>query len=387
MSPKAEIIASGTELLLGEVADVNTSFIASQLASLGIDLYHGNIVGDNFERFTQVLRQAWQRADIIITSGGLGPTQGDITREVIARFLGETLTIDPQLREELEGFFRRRGMEMPLNNLKQATIIPSATPLRNSFGTAPGWWVEKENHTIIVLPGPPRELQAMWHDAVLPRLRAMRCAVILSRTLKTWGLAEARVDELAAPFLKSANPTLALYARPDGIHMRITAKAATEAEARRMVQERERDIRTILGRYIWGADEDTLERTVQNLLQARNLTIATAEDFTAGLLVRSFAASHFFRGGLVVPAEDAPSRKTAAMMAEKAREEFRADIGLAICGNPASRGTENACIAISDGRRTMDSTTGYPGDRELIARRTLNHALVWLKEVLEQKNT
>jgi len=248
---KAEIITSGTELLLGEITDSNTPYLADQLAGLGIDLYYSSTVGDNYQRYSGVLKQAWDRSDLIITTGGLGPTQGDITRDVIAGLLQEELTIDPDLKKELIEFFSRRGIEMPENNLRQATIIPSALALRNYSGTAPGWWVEKDGRIIVTLPGPPAELQSMWTNQVLPRLQAKSGAIIVSRTLKTWGLSEAKVDEMVAPFLSTANPTLAMYAGTDGIRLRITAKADTEDEARALITEREKDIRGILDDYIW----------------------------------------------------------------------------------------------------------------------------------------
>ena len=156
---KAEIITSGTEILLGDITDTNTQFIAGQLAALGIDLHYTSTVGDNYERFYGVLKQAWERSDLVIITGGLGPTKGDITREVTAGLMGEEMTVDPELKEEITGFFTRRGIEMPENNLKQATRIPSSVALRNSSGTAPGWWVEKEGKTIILMPGPPGEMQ------------------------------------------------------------------------------------------------------------------------------------------------------------------------------------------------------------------------------------
>jgi len=185
---KAEIITSGTELLLGEITDSNTPYIARQLASLGIDLYYTSTVGDNFERYTGVLKQAWDRSDLIIITGGLGPTQGDITREVIAGIVAEEMAVDSTLKDEVTCFFTRRNLEMPENNLKQATLIPSAIPLHNDAGTAPGWWVEKEGRIIVALPGPPSEMQAMWHNEVVPRLSNKGGAVIISRTLKTWGI-------------------------------------------------------------------------------------------------------------------------------------------------------------------------------------------------------
>lgn len=383
---KAEIITSGTELLLGEVADVNTSYIAGQLAALGIDLYYCSTVGDNFERFSCVLRQAWDRSDLIIITGGLGPTQGDITREVIAGLLGEKTTIDPDLKRELTAFFAGRGIEMPDNNLKQAKLIPSAVALRNASGTAPGWWVEKENSIIVTLPGPPGEMQTMWQNVVLPRLKAKSGAVILSRTLKTWGLSEARVDEMVTPFLGSGNPTLALYAKPDGINLRITAKAATESEAGAMLSQREQDIRKILDKYIWGADSDTLEGIIEKLLHDKKLTIAVAETFTGGLLAHSLAGiPGYFKGGIVLAANARAGDESALEMAKKARRQFKADIALAIDGRGATgtRVKRNAFIAVVSGTKSAAIATGYPGNPQLIVRRTISHALIYLRDFIQ----
>jgi nicotinamide-nucleotide amidase len=383
---KAELIASGTELLLGEVADINTSYIASHLAALGIDLYYCSTVGDNFTRFSNVLRQAWERSDLIIITGGLGPTQGDITREVVAGLLGEKMTIDPVLRKELTAFFKGRGIEMPENNLKQATLIPSAEALRNVSGTAPGWWVEKEARIIVTMPGPPNEMQTMWQNVVLPRLKAKSGAVILSRTLKTWGLSEARVDELVTPFLKSANPTLALYAKADGINLRITAKAETEADADTMLSRRERDIRKILDKNIWGADSDTLEGIIGKLLHDKKLTIAVAETFTGGLLAGSFTGlKTHFKGGLVLPVKAAVTETWVVKMAQKVRDQFKADIGLAIDGRGAAdvRTKRNAFIAVAYRTKSAAVATGYPGNPQLLARRTINHALIFVRDFIK----
>jgi nicotinamide-nucleotide amidase len=302
---KAEIITSGTEILLGEITDTNTPYIAGQLAGLGIDLYYTSTVGDNLERFSGVLRQAWGRSDLIIITGGLGPTQGDITRNVIAGMLGEELRVDPELKKEVMAFFRGRGIEMPENNLRQAALIPSAVGLRNASGTAPGWWVEKDGKIIVTLPGPPSEMQEMWQVQVLPRLESRSGAIILSRTLKSWGLSEAKVDQLVSPYLPASNPTLALYARPDGISLRITAKAKTQAAAQKMLLARESEIRGIMGQYIWGADEQTMEGEISRLLAAKKMTIAVSESFTGGILAYSLTgvpeSRDFFKGGTILP--------------------------------------------------------------------------------------
>jgi nicotinamide-nucleotide amidase len=386
---KAEIIASGTELLLGEITDANTPYLAGQLAGLGFDLYYVATVGDNFPRYSAVLRQAWERSDLVITTGGLGPTRGDITRDVIAGLLGEKMAVVPELKEELTEFFARRGIEMPENNLKQATLIPSASALRNRAGTAPGWWVEKGSKIIVALPGPPGEMQDMWQNQVLPRLEAKSGAIILSRTLKTWGLSEAKVDEMVVPFLSGGNPTLALYAKADGINLRITAKAATREAARAMVSEREREIREILNDYIWGADSDTLEGVVGKLLCAKKLSLAVAESFTGGLLAYSFAGNPesqgCFKGGIVVPGDiSKASDETALEMARAARRQFDADIGLAIDGSGTGDVTQGGVfIAVETGSSSGAIAPGYPGRPPQITRRAIYHALVYLRSFLQ----
>ncbi len=387
---KAEIITSGTELLLGEITDSNTPYIAARLAALGIDLYYSSTVGDNYQRFSTVLEQAWARSDLIITTGGLGPTQGDITRDVIAGLLGEELTLDPDLKKELTAFFSTRGIEMPENNLRQATIIPSAVPLRNTSGTAPGWWVEKDGRIIVTLPGPPAELHSMWQYQVLPRLKQKSGAVIVSRTIKTWGLSEARVDEMVSPFLSTANPTLAMYAGAGGIRLRITAKADTEAAARTLITEREKDIRAILDKYVWGFDDETLEGIIGGLLVSKNLTLAVAESFTGGLLSHALSGApesvKFFKGGKIIPAGAAGAgAESAARLAKQARMEFKADIGIAIDGNVSAgdAGTGNVvhiAIDMEDKRDTVKAQ--YPARLPYMTRRIITHALIFLKDFL-----
>ncbi len=306
---KAEIITTGTELLLGEITDTNTPFIAGHLARLGIDLFYTSTVGDNCERLLGVLRQAWQRSDILILTGGLGPTQGDITREVIGALVGEKPEVDDGLKQSIADSFARLGMEMPQNNIKQAALIPSAAALVNRRGTAPGWWVEKEGRIIVALPGPPRELQAMWQGEVLPRLEKKTRAIILSRSLKTMGLSESKIDELVTHYLSVANPTLAIYAKPDGIRLRITAKAAERAIASQMIAEREADIRGILKDYVWGTDNDTLESVTGQLLIDKNLSLAVAESFTGGALTYAIASTPgspgYLKGGIIAATAEA----------------------------------------------------------------------------------
>ena len=346
---KAEIIASGTELLLGEITDTNTQFIATQLADLGIDLYYVSIVGDNYERFGGVLKQALGRSDLVIVTGGLGPTKGDITREVIAGVMNEKLELDPVSKQHMVEFFARLRIEMPENNLKQAAIIPSAAALPNPLGSAPGWWVAKDDKIIVSLPGPPSEMQPMWQNEVVPRLARRGEAVIVSRTLKTWGLSEAKIDQMVGHFMSNSNPTLALYAKQDGIHLRITAKGSDRATSLKLISTREIELRNILQDYIWGTDQDSLESIVGTLILNHALTVAAAESITGGLLAYSISnlpgSKSFFKGGLVIsdnrsragfgittgPVEKADSQ-SAALMAAIARERFGTDIGVAIDG-------------------------------------------------------
>jgi nicotinamide mononucleotide (NMN) deamidase PncC len=243
--------------------------------------------------------------------------------------------------------------------------------------------VEKEGRIIITMPGPPGEMQTMWQNVVLPRLKARSGAIILSRTLKTWGLSEARVDELVSPFLKSSNPTLALYARADGINLRITAKAPTESAAGAMLFRREKDIRKILDKYIWGADSDTMEDIVSGLLREKKLTIALAENFTGGMLAGSFSGRPHFKGGIVLSSKAAATEAAAIEMAQKARLHFKAGIGMAVAGRlPAVGVKRNAFIAVVSKDKTAAAATGYPGNPQLIARRTISHALIFLRDFI-----
>jgi nicotinamide-nucleotide amidase len=410
---KAEIITVGTELLLGEITDTNSAYLASELPLLGLDLHFISTVGDNQKRIIDTLRLAWQRSDIIIITGGLGPTQDDITREAIAEFLGEELTIDTSLVKRFEELFRRYGMEMPQSNIKQAAVIPSAKVISNPRGTAPGWWIEKDNRVVITMPGPPGEMQLMWTREVFPRLRRIVGGhVIVSRTIKTFGLTEAEVDEKVSKFLSMTNPTLATYAKRDGIYLRITAKAASEGEARKLIDQREADIRGVLENYIWGIDSDTLENVVGSLLVARGLTIATMELYTGGLLANVITNapdySSYFKGGIVACTEEmmgafgvapklvtrhgAASPEVAEAMATSARNMMGASIGFSLVG---VTGTEEAqgrtagaiFIGFDNGRNRQSLQRRSIGNRFQARQRAVISALFELRRVLLEEGT
>ena len=389
---KAEIIPTGTEILLGEIIDTNSSFLARQLPPLGIDLHFVSVVGDNRARLLDALRRAWERADLIITIGGLGPTQDDITREAIAELLGEESKIDPLLWRDLEELFIQHHREIPASNVKQAMVISSAQVVRNPQGTAPGWWIDKDGHIIVAMPGPPEEMQAMWMNSILPALTQKRTgAVILSRTIKAFGLTEAKVDELVAPFLHSSNPTLATYVRPDGIHLRIAAKASEMSEAQQMIEQREADIRKILADHIWGVDSDTLGSAVAALLKAKRLSLAVMESYTGGLLTSTLASSgesfSYFRGGLVVCSEEARTafgldshligNQLAESMAEVAMRQLGASVGIGIAGEG-----RNVSIALDCHRFKRTVTHSYFGDQLRIQQTVVYAALFGLRKIL-----
>jgi nicotinamide-nucleotide amidase len=400
---RAEIISVGTEILLGQIVDTNTPFLADQLAMLGIDLHFTSSVGDNYERLSGVLKRAWERSELIFTTGGLGPTEDDITREAIAGLLGEKLEVDPGLKQSITDYFAQRGLEMPLSNIKQAALIPSATAVLNPQGTAPGWWVEKDGRIIVAMPGPPHEMQYMWQNAVSPRLQQKIRAIIMSRTIKTFGLTEAKVDEMVALLLSSPNPSLATYAKRDGIYLRITAKAASPEEAGKMIAQRQAEVEAILNDYIWGLDDDTPVSVIGQLLVDRGLSMAVAECYTAGFLTYILASvpqsRAYFRGGVTVATDEAKitlgidpelvagndSDQTAAAMASLARRKFGADIGIGIDGSAESADgvdISKVSVAIDSEQAGQRFVQSYSGRRYQMRRRAAYHALFALRKIL-----
>ena len=404
---KAEIVSIGTELLLGQITDTNASYLASKLPELGIDLLWVTQVGDNLERMKDCLGRALSRSDLVLTTGGLGPTEDDLTREAIAALMGEESIVDPELVQGLREFFSRRGYQMPESNIKQATIIPSAQVIPNPRGTAPGWWVERDGRVIIAMPGPPSEMQRMWEKEVSQRLRERIPEIILSRTLKTYLLSEAAVGELVSPYLSSTNPTLAVYAKPDGIQLRLTAKAGSRDEAEQMIAQLEEGVRALLTDVIWGCDDETLESVVGALLTEKGLSLAVMESCTGGLLASTITdvpgSSNYFKGGLVaytnevkvyygvdtalLDSHGAISPEVAGAMAEAARHRLGADIGVGITGVAGPDAVEGkpvgtAHIAIDDGKEKRLIQGIYPPLRHEVKRRATNHALFELRRTL-----
>lgn len=402
---RAEIISIGTELLLGEIVDTNTPYLANQLSSLGIDLYFTSAVGDNAARLAGAFKQAWQRSELIITTGGLGPTQDDITRDGIAGLLGEKLEVVLELKQNLIDFFARRGLEMPPSNIRQATLIPSAVAILNPQGTAPGWWVEKDGRIIIAMPGPPGEMQCMWQNEIFPRLQKRAGAVILSRMVKTFGVSEAKVDELLADLTASSNPTLATYAKLDGIYLRIAAKADKLEAAQEMISKREAEVRAILGDIIWGVDDETHEGVVGQLLMTKGLSLAVAESFTGGFLTHTLASTpgseRYFKGGLIATSDEVKvalglnpkmvtgkaNAEVATAMAILARRKLGASIGIGIEGESSPEAVSGMVpgtvfVAIDSEQIKQRQVQSYSGRLYQMRRRAAYYALFDLMKLL-----
>jgi competence/damage-inducible protein CinA-like protein len=349
---RAEILSCGTELLLGHISDTNATYLAQSLAPLGIDLYFVSQVGDNLDRLVDTLRRAWDRSDLIIMTGGLGPTEDDLAREAISTLLGETMRVDPDLEAQLRARFARMNAEMPERNLKQATLIPSASSLPNPVGSAPGWWVEKDGRILVTMPGVPREMYRMWENEAIPRLAPYTGGKIFTRILRVYGMGESTVEEKLDHLIHSSNPTVATYAKMDAVDARITAKAATSEEAEQMVADTEVLARQALGDYVFGIDKDTLASVVGTRLQACNQTLGVMESLTGGFLSSTItdfqSSSSLFIGGLIaystdlkaqlgVPRETlerygAVSEETAQAMAHATREFLGTDFGIGVTG-------------------------------------------------------
>jgi nicotinamide-nucleotide amidase len=307
----AEIISIGTELLLGEIVDTNTTHIARQLRTIGLDLYYTTSVGDNEARSASVVRQALERADVVITTGGLGPTVDDMTRQAVAQATGRPLEFRQELLEQIEARFKRWGHKMSDNNRSQAYVPQGAIALENPVGTAPCFIVESGDRAVISLPGVPREMEYLLEHEVLPYLRRrfdLR-SIIKARILRTAGIGESQIDSRLGDLLTAANPTIGLAAHAGQTDVRITAKANSEQEADRLIAPVEAEVRERLGEVIYGTGKETVQEVLLRGLAQAGLTLAVAEAGTGGRLTNRLAtapgAARVFRGGQV--AHDPPA--------------------------------------------------------------------------------
>ncbi len=411
---KAEIISVGTEILLGEIVDTNASWIAARLPALGLDLYYKSVVGDNLDRIVDTIERGLQRSDVLIMTGGLGPTDDDLTREGIAAALGEEPFIDEDMARALRAFFEGRGLGFPERNLKQASLIASASAILNPRGTAPGWWVEKTlpdsgDRYIVAMPGVPQEMYRMWEKEVTPRLLEIAGGdVLVTRVLKTVGMGESMIDEQLSPLSKgSENPSIGIYAKQDGVYARIAAKAPTADAARELIAPVEEEARRILGEIVWGADDDTLEGAILSMMRERGLKLATMESCTGGLLASSLTdvegSSEAYLGGYVTYATEMKvalgvdaalveehgviSAEVAAEMARAARENLHADYGIGITGIAGNEPVEGkppgtVHVAVHDGTAAQNLSYTINLGRPANKRRAVTSALFLLRRAL-----
>ena len=406
---KAEIIAVGTEILLGHIVNTNTSYLSRSLAGLGIDVYHQSAVGDNPARLSAMLIRALNRSDIVITTGGLGPTVDDITLETIAGATGKNLVFKKGIFKRIKNNFKRRGYRMPKEARRQAFVPEGANALRNDVGTAPGLIIESYNKIIIALPGPPRELTPIVERFVVPYLKKIHPAAytIKSRTLKLMGLAESQVNVKVKDLLKlSGDLTVGIYAHVGQVDLKITCKAKTKKETDQKIKRIENKIRRRFGKYIFGIDSETLEKVVGELLIKKKKALAIAESCSGGyissLVTNSPGSSKYFIMGVVaynnkiktdflgidkkiIKEKGAVSKEVASLMAKRVRQLADTDFGIGVTGiaGPAG-GSKNkpigtVYIALSSNRRATLKKFTFIGTRQEIKLQAAQQALNLLR--------
>lgn len=402
---KAEIICVGTELLLGNIVNANAAYLGERLAGLGISCYYQSVVGDNKERLLETLGIAAKRSEIILLSGGLGPTQDDVTKETVAEFCKKKLILDEKSKANIEEYFATRGIKPTENNWKQAMVPEGCKVFDNHNGTAPGMVVETAKGKFILLPGPPEELRLMFEESVVPYLKAFSPNVILSQTVKTCGLSESAVEEQIRDLIdKQSNPTIATYAKTGEVHVRVTASAETAKEAGKLIKPMVKELKARFGNDIYTTEDDvTLEKAVADLLTSAGLTISCAESCTGGLvsatLINVPGISELYKAGFVTYSNKAKRRllgvkkgtlqKYGAVSSQTAEEmvkgllaETKTDVGLAVTGIAGpDGGTKEKPVGLVyiscnvKGKITVKECH-FKGDREKIRRSSVAAALM-----------
>jgi nicotinamide-nucleotide amidase len=408
---RCSVVAVGTELLLGQIVDTNSSWIGEQLAANGIDSLLQVKVGDNHQRIVDVVRSALVEADAVIMCGGLGPTHDDLTREAIAEVMGVDLVMHDDIAQVIRNIFESRGRRMADNNLQQAMVPVGATVIHQTRGTAPGLMCPVGDKVIYAVPGVPHEMQDMMERAILPDLRARSgdTSVIASRVIRTWGESESGLNERLNPIIAQleviGNPTLAFLASGwEGIKVRLTAKGADSQQAHAVLDEWQAKVLEIVGDVVFGFDADNMETVVLNLLREQGLTLGLAESVTGGLvsgrLTAIPGASDVLRGSVVsyssevkfdllgVPRGPVVNEAAAVAMAEGARRVLGADVALSLTGvaGPAEQDGQpvgTLCIAVAmNGRSTVSTTLRMPGQRDQMRQMSVISSLDFLRKQL-----
>ena len=404
MSHTVEILSVGTELLLGSIANTDAQMLSQGLSELGLNVYWHTVVGDNPSRAKEAVALAKSRADIIITTGGLGPTCDDLTKNVLAEAFGKQLVFHEPSAERIRSYFTRTKRPMTENNLQQAMLPEGCTVLENDWGTAPGCAFEAEGVHVIMLPGPPSECRPMFHYRAKPYLLSLSEGVIASHTLKLFGIGESSMEaQLREQMNEMTNPTLAPYAKEGECELRVTAKAANDEEAQKLLKPTVEQIKELFGNKVYGVDVSSMEQVVQALLEEKGMTIGVAESITGGLLAKRLTdlpgVSRVFKGGIVsytneiksgvlgvsaqlIEEHGAVSAPVAQAMAEGARKVLGVDLALSATGvagpDKDDRGNEvgTAFVAIAtpDGCYVRALNLGNRPMRERLRTQTAHNA-------------
>ena len=407
----AELVFVGTEILLGNIVNTNGAYLAERLAMLGVDSYYQSVVGDNAERLMGVLKIAFERSDVVILSGGLGPTQDDITKETVASYLGKELQLDEGVKAEIAAYFEKRGRQMAENNIKQAMVPDGAKILHNANGTAPGILMEEGNKTAILLPGPPAELKAMFEEQVEPWLKARTGGMLYSAVVKVCGISESRVAEILDDMISASGAvTVAPYAKTGEVHLRVTARGEDEKAAKKLVKPVVKEIKARLGSLVYTTHEEvTLEQAVVDLLLANKLTVTTVESCTGGLiagrLINVPGVSEVFKAGLVTYSNKAKKRivgvkkqtlqkhgavseETVYEMVKGAAFFSRADVAVAVSGiaGPDGGTAEKPVGLVYIGCYVCGEVTvkeyHFSGNREKVRQNTVTEALILMRDCM-----
>ncbi len=404
---RAWAISIGSELLAGQITDTNATFLAQECAAAGIDLIRVTQVGDDRHALADTIRRALDEADVVVCTGGVGPTDDDLTREAIAEVAGETPSLDDVLLRDLKSFFANRGQAMPERNAKQAWVIPSSQTLPNPVGTAPGWFVtldtDAHKGTVIAMPGVPREMYRMWREQALPALQKQTgTSAIRSVTLKTIGIGESAAEDEIHDLVVRARPVVATYAKDDGVHIRITATSDSADEAERLLEQGIDEVQEHLGRYVWGRDADTLPAVLVRALEDASATVAVMEMGSggafAGMLtsVTSDDPTHPLVEARVLPIDLALDQEQAAArareVASRMRVESGATIGVAIVvfGGFDERQVLHGMAAVAVDAPDAENEVTFAGLRatiEDVHRRSAMHAADRLRLLLTTAKT
>ena len=409
-----ELVCVGTELLLGNIVNTNAAYLSEKCAALGLSCYFQTVVGDNETRLTEVLKTAISRSDIVILSGGLGPTEDDLTKEIAAKVCGRELYMHEPSRQVLKDFFARRGIEITENNWKQAMMPEGAVVLENPNGTAPGVIIETEEAKVILLPGPPNELYPMFESSVAPYLAGLTSQVICSRTVKICGVGESKAETMIRDLIDAqTNPTLATYAKTGEVHIRVTAKAENEVSAYNLIAPVVKELEKRFGKTVYSTEEDvTLEQAVVGLLSSRDLTVTCAESCTGGLLsgrlINVPGVSDVYKAGFVTYSNKAKykligvkrstlrkygavSLQTAREMALGAAKTAHADVAVAVTGIAGpDGGTQEkpvglVYIACSVKGRVFVKKYQFSGNRSKVRESTVAAALTLMRRCIMEE--